>query len=486
MSLLESDSEAIKTSMNQKKKNRKPQGLEKRFNKFSSMFDRERAKQKSTAKTKVSESTPAKSSNNVELASIATSLNKNAENKTPSPKKTEDINRTDTQHTGQSESKEDLPNQHVLNDLNTDSEMHSNALNTDLEIHSETDSKVTQPEDIRVENKLNTDSEIHSETTSKIHSENRLSTTSLESPASGEEPNISNLVSGSRKIMEMFYYMAKKSGNREIGPFTKPELAERLQLNLHTVRTNLTRLRQRGFIQRSVFRRGIGGSQKIVIPEQVFKQFQLSENLEQEYANWSFGKPKMGSQIHSQMYSETGEIAPSSSSSLLKNKTTTTRQELSGEWLEVIIPKELRDKIQPGVIYQCRDRGLATAKVVQESLDAFAFDVSENNILKIKNVKSPQGWFMSIMIANRAYPRPFGYETDEEKAEKELLERLEKEAAEKQERRKRIFDLSFKAWLEDLSEEEKTRLTPQFGSELMLEGVLESHFRENVFKEKYK
>ena len=62
---------------------------------------------------------------------------------------------------------------------------------------------------------------------------------------------------------------------------------------------------------------------------------------------------------------------------------------------------------------------------LQNSLDAFAFDILENKIIEEQKIKNPVRYFMGILNRKNPYTAPSNYISDENKALAENSKRLE-------------------------------------------------------------
>ena len=291
--------------------------------------------------------------------------------------------------------------------------------------------------------------------------------------------HIGTLVGQQKEAMRFFFLLCKQKGDRALGPITREQIANQVNQSKDSVKTTISRLCKKGFLIRHEGKQGRGGFLNLEIPEPVYQQMTMQDSTERELHDIAKRDTKQGTERETHI--------PSRSSLLDSNKTTSTRQPLEGEWADVQIPEILKtNKISSSVIFQCRDRNLIGAEDLQESLNAFAFDISENDVLTKKMVLNPQAWFMSAINHNRGYAQTANYESDEDKAEKEMLERLEMQAHERKNRKKRIFELQFEEWKKGLTEEEKQKLKPRMAKSThgpAFEAALKDHFTKHVLNE---
>lgn len=98
-------------------------------------------------------------------------------------------------------------------------------------------------------------------------------------------------------------------------------------------------------------------------------------------------------------------------------------------------------------------------KTIQESINAFAFDLQNNN--KGKSIKaSPLNFFMGILKNGQPYAPPDNYESPEDKAIRVYLEKTKERNRQRESYEKELRELDFKSWDESLSEEQKKEMLP--------------------------
>ena len=118
---------------------------------------------------------------------------------------------------------------------------------------------------------------------------------------------------------------------------------------------------------------------------------------------------------------------------------------------------------------------------VQESINAFAFDLETNNIeSKLKN--PPINYFMGIMRKRTPYIASANYEDPQTRTMRLYLERKKAEQKRKEDLEQEIFLLAYKDWESTLTEEEVIKIIPEpryreVGS-MFRQSSLELHFRK--------
>ena len=173
----------------------------------------------------------------------------------------------------------------------------------------------------------------------------------------------------------------------------------------------------------------------------------------------------IGKQIDSKQIAEqiAEQVAstPSSSSTIHTISTTTGLDE---NFSQVQIPKVLKENnFSINILKQVQDRGYLNAEDLQSSLEAFAFDITTNNIVAKKKINSAINYFMGIVKNKIAYSAPSNFESDEDKALKSQKERLEALKKQRLEATRIADDLAFEEWLHTLSDVKKTTISPPHG-----------------------
>ena len=126
-----------------------------------------------------------------------------------------------------------------------------------------------------------------------------------------------------------------------------------------------------------------------------------------------------------------------------------------------------------------------TPKQVQESINAFAFDLEENKRgEKIKT--SPLNLFMGILKGGSPYNPPKNYESDEDRVLREQVESEREKLEKRQQMQAELKELKYQNWLLDLSIEKKLDIldVPQaFFEKMPIEAIqegLKKHFEMKV------
>ena len=152
---------------------------------------------------------------------------------------------------------------------------------------------------------------------------------------------------------------------------------------------------------------------------------------------------------------------PSSSSFSIYKETTTELENQNDEWSKIQTPEILKKyHFGKGIITQVMSRNLLSPGELQESLNAFAFDIEENKVIQVKKIRNATSYFMKIMNSKSPYLPPGNYKSDEEKAMDEILQRTEEKAKKIKEREKRLLEANYTIWTDETSREEIEKAVP--------------------------
>ena len=155
--------------------------------------------------------------------------------------------------------------------------------------------------------------------------------------------------------------------------------------------------------------------------------------------------------------SETGSNGFSSSSSKDLSNTTTTSG-LSENWNKVEFSQIESIGFREAHVKQIALMGLLTPDTLQESINAFVFDLEVNQKTGAIN-GSALNFFMGI-LRKGPYVPPDNYEPPQARQMREYLEAREQQQKKRQEMEARLEKVEFEEWETKLSIEEKVRLVP--------------------------
>jgi predicted DNA-binding transcriptional regulator len=241
------------------------------------------------------------------------------------------------------------------------------------------------------------------------------------------------------KIAQYFYEKIQSNPDKITPQMTQTEIMKTLQISKDSARTGLRFLLKTGVVKRVHFQIGKGG----------WSQYQLKESL----------------MIEIKKAYQKGSIDPlnykgSNSSSSYINTTTEDKpllavdNSLSQLWESIDLSALAKIGFTKEHLHQLENKRTLTPQIVQDSIDAFAFDLQYND--KAKSLKTtPINFFMGILRNVGVYNPPENYESPQDKAMKGYVAQQKAQIERKQTLEAEAFQLAFHAWLRALPESEK-------------------------------
>lgn len=298
----------------------------------------------------------------------------------------------------------------------------------------------------------------------------------------------SSLVGLQRKVTLFLYAACKSARSKSTDALTLHHISQSLETTTGSVKTTLQRLEKKGCITRVDFKNGRGGWSKYELSEELYRDLLQQETDNKSATNWQ----QTDNKVVAKPATELATSLSSSNSSNVTNTNTTKKEDES--WLQDIqIPDNLKS-LGFGVshIKQLRSKFSLSPEEIQHGLEAFSFDLEkgEQERLKSKGVQNLIGFFFGAMKNGGYNPVHEGFETAEDAAEKEMLERLRKKSEERAKRKKELEDLLFQEWIETKEKEELTELSPPPINfmDTFHKAALKEYFQENeieAFKASY-
>lgn len=290
----------------------------------------------------------------------------------------------------------------------------------------------------------------------------------------GECVSALNKLSGLQKNL-LLYIGTKAMGNNSLnsGPLSAKELRVLLETTAESAKTTAQRLFYKGFISKNQGKSGAGG----------YVIYNITENMKraiiEEIQKAQFS-PRL---VNNQGTNQLTESSPISSSNNNTNTTKSLLDEnlLTDEWLGVNIQPLEEIGFNSHHLAQLKKMGGFSVEQIQESINAFAFDLQVNG--KAEKLKgSPLNYFMGIFRKGAPYTPAENYESPEVRALKQYVERKRREKQEKEALEKEAFIMAFEDWEEKLIEEDVISIIPEAryrepGSTFR-ESFLQKHFRE--------
>ena len=234
-----------------------------------------------------------------------------------------------------------------------------------------------------------------------------------------------------------------------------------------SVKKSVLRLRDKGLLSKGEYKNGRGGWTRYIISKAVYQEMNylkqnglltIDESID-ETVDKSVDETvdKLVTQL---------ETSPSSSSSninIYKN-TTTSSPELPDNWLSIDY-SEIEGFSKTHLMQLFRHGGFDSDSI-QESIDAFVFDLSLNK--KEKTIRGDKiAFFLGIMKRQGVYSPPANYESPKLRAARLWQEAKNHELDELKKIEDEGFETSFELWMRQSSREEKIKLIGDGGEFFM-------------------
>lgn len=261
-----------------------------------------------------------------------------------------------------------------------------------------------------------------------------------------------------RNILFLFYSDCKISRSRETQEISLQHIADSLKIPIGSVKTSIRRLEEKKAIKRIRFKIGRSGWSSYTLEDNIYREIMQYETSHKNDTN----RTQIGHKTNTQPDTQS-DTSASSSSSFKDLKTTTTEETASAtiyEWLKEIDIEPLRDfGFSINTLRQLTPEQGLTPDEIQESINAFAFDLIENGTAK--TVNNPVSYLMKGLKKGIPYVPPPNYEAPKDKAMRLCLERKKETEKRRIEMEEEALKLACGEWLESLSEEEKNNIVSQ-------------------------
>ena len=231
--------------------------------------------------------------------------------------------------------------------------------------------------------------------------------------------------------------------------------------NKEIVKTCIKRTIKKEIISRTNAKTGRGGWSKFKFPQNVYTAlYELHKegtNREQTGNKQTYREVKDTNKEGTKQ----GTNLSSSSNNITNINTTTGLDE---NYSQVQIPKILKENnFSVNIIKQVQDRNYLSANDLQTSLEAFAFDITTNNLLTKKKINSAVSYFMGIVKNKFSYSPPSNFKSDADKARQTQQTRLEELKKQRLEATRIADELALEEWLYALSDSKKLQIAPEHG-----------------------
>ena len=329
----------------------------------------------------------------------------------------------------------------------------------------------TEHKEKETEHKLDTEPNTTSDT-NRTQTEHKLDT----------NINFSSLVGLQRKLILLIYENCKIARSKITEPLTLEYISEQIKIPLGSIKTTIRRLEMKGYVKRIEYKNGRSGWSKYEIPKNIFNEMLQNETGHKLDTNWT----QTGHKLDTKAYTEPNTTPSSSSGNInILNKNTTTT---SDEWNELDIIPLQNFGFTKNHLLQIATQNKLSHQVVQDSIYAFAFDLTENG--KSKNIKcDPVNYFMGILRNGQPYAPPSNYESPQDKAMRIYTERMQATEQKRVETEQKALNFAFKDWFSKLSEEALRAFLPplwkksKLEDNKMLESLAKNHFEKEVWLE---
>ena len=263
--------------------------------------------------------------------------------------------------------------------------------------------------------------------------------------------SFSSLVGNQRKIVFFIYNQCRQTASIVSPPITLEHLSKSCQIPINSMKKTIQRLKEKNIIIRSSSKSGRGGWTQYKLVQPVYSELLNLETIDKLETKCRQSVDKVGTEQGTEL--ET--IVPSSSSSNINNKTTTTK--LPQDWLGIQIPRNLKDLgFIASHIWQIHKNGTLKAQEVQDSLNAFAYDL-ENGKVKARN--GSLNLLMGVLLKKGMYISE-GYLTESKKEIDAYLAKIEGLETAKKKLKEVNKQKQFEKWLETISDERKNQIIP--------------------------
>lgn len=300
--------------------------------------------------------------------------------------------------------------------------------------------------------------------------------------------DISALVGHERHLLLFIFNECRVTGERVTDPLTLFKIKEALKTGSgSTAKTIIARLIRKGFILRGKAKTGRGGWMTFRLEQEIFQRLLI----ETDYKRTTNRSQTDDKQTTKQTTQRATEPSSSSSKDIDLSKLTTTGDkevvtDLPSGWAAIDHSPLSTIRFGQQQLVQLARIGTLTADQVQESINAFAFDLEVNE--KVREISGHAlNYFMGI-LRKGPYAPPSNYESPEVRQMRLYLEAKEREQKIRIDLESRLESVAFDEWTIGLTVEERIRLVP--ATDFAKPGSqghnvqLKQYFRENIWPER--
>jgi|SaaInlStandDraft_5_1057022.scaffolds.fasta_scaffold07067_5 hypothetical protein len=288
-----------------------------------------------------------------------------------------------------------------------------------------------------------------------------------------------------RKILETIFLICRNNGTKTSPPLTLDLLLSSTKLSTKDVLKNaIHRLtHEKNLLIRDSSKTGRGGWIKFRFPDHIFQ----SLIIETDSKRVAIGEQTGSKQVAERVAEQVASVSSSSSSFNINNKPTTNEQtnifELPQEWLDIDF-SEL-DGFSIHHLKQLYQREVSSPDQLQNSINAFVFDLKENGKATRIKSKDPIPYFLAILNRQGVYVPPANYESPRDKSMREYFAKEKERMIKRNQMEEDVLSVSFENWHDGLSKKNKCELlnmeSSEFVSESMMKPLLKTHYQEHIW-----
>jgi hypothetical protein len=304
---------------------------------------------------------------------------------------------------------------------------------------------------------------------------------------STNKPDFSLLVGHERKLLLFIFNECRATGALTTPPVSLAAVKETLKARTgSTAKTILSRLIDKKFILRGEGKTGRGGWMTFSLEREIFQRLLIETDYKKATNSLQTD--------HKEATQRTTQRTTNASSSsggnldLRTTRTSETESALPTEWAAIDVTQLATIGFTQTHVRQIHRAGLLTPEELQDSIDAFAFDLEVNG--KAKALTGPPLNFFMGCLRRGPYAPAENYEAPEVRQRRLYLEAKEKQAKARRELEDKIEALEFEEWSGKLTPAQRAEFVPP--TDFARPGStahnveLRRYFREQVWPEKRK